>query len=67
MGSVKLIEALRLDPRAKIVFVPCLNCIDQILDLIKEYEIDAKAVHFKEYIAELMVIPEEMIPKEEEE
>jgi Fe-S oxidoreductase len=51
---------------AKLVFVPCHNCIDQIRDLIKEYKIDAKAVHFKEVIAEHMVIPEEMLPKEEE-
>jgi Fe-S oxidoreductase len=52
---------------AKLVLVPCHNCIDQIRDLIKEYQIDAKAVHFKEIIAERMEIPEEMIPKEEEE
>ncbi len=51
---------------AKIVLVPCHNCIDQIRDLIKEYKIDAKAVHFKEVIAERMEIPEEMIPREEE-
>ncbi len=29
-------------------------------------KIDAKAIHFKEAIVEHMVIPEEMIPKEEE-
>ena len=52
---------------AKIVLVPCHNCIDQIRDLIAEYKIDAKAVHFKEVIAEHMVIPEEMIPKDDEE
>jgi Fe-S oxidoreductase len=51
---------------AKLVLVPCHNCIDQIRDLIKEYKIDAKAVHFKEVIAEHMVIPERMIPKEQE-
>jgi len=52
---------------AKLILVPCHNCIDQIRDLIKEYKIDAKAIHFKEAIVEHMVIPEEMIPKEEEE
>lgn len=51
---------------AKLILVPCHNCIDQIRDLIKEYKIDAKAVHFKEVISEHMLIPEEMIPKEEE-
>jgi len=52
---------------AKIVFVPCHNCIDQIRDLAKEYNLDIKAVHFKEVISEHMVIPEEMIPKDDEE
>lgn len=50
---------------AKLIFVPCHNCIDQIRDLIKEHKIDAKAVHFKEVISELMEIPEHMIPPEE--
>lgn len=50
---------------AKLIFVPCHNCIDQIRDLIKEYKLDCKAVHFKEVIAENMVIPEEMISKGE--
>ncbi len=49
---------------AELIFVPCHNCIDQIRDLIKEYDLKAKAVHFKEVITELMEIPEEMIPKE---
>ena len=52
---------------AKTVFVPCHNCIDQIRDLSKEYDLGIKAVHFKEVITELMEIPEEMIPKEEDE
>ena len=51
---------------AKIVFVPCHNCIDQIRDLSKEYDLGIKAIHFKEAISEHMVIPEEMIPKDEE-
>jgi Fe-S oxidoreductase len=51
---------------AKLIFVPCHNCIDQIRDLIKEYKLDCKAVHFKEIIAEQMVISDEMIPKGEE-
>ena len=50
---------------AKIVLVPCHNCIDQIRDLNKEYDLGIKAVHFKEVIAHNMIIPEHMIPKEE--
>jgi Fe-S oxidoreductase len=52
---------------AKIVLVPCHNCIDQIRDLSKEYDLGIKAVHFKEVIAHNMIVPEHMIPKEEEE
>lgn len=52
---------------AKLVFVPCHNCIDQIRDLNKEYDLGIKAVHYKEVITELMEIPEAMVPKEEEE
>lgn len=51
---------------AKIVFVPCHNCIDQIRDLSKEYDLGIKAIHFKEAITEHMEIPEEMIPKDDE-
>jgi Fe-S oxidoreductase len=51
---------------AKVILVPCHNCIDQIRDLIKEYDLDVKAMHFKEAITEHMAVPEEMIPKEEE-
>ena len=50
---------------AKVVFVPCHNCIDQIRDLSNEYDLGIKAVHFKEVINELMEIPVEMIPEEE--
>ena len=64
-GKIKA-EQIR-ETGAKIIFVPCHNCIDQIQDLIKEYKIDAKAIHYKEAISELMVIPEEMIPKDDEE
>jgi len=52
---------------AKIVFVPCHNCIDQIRDLSKEYDLGIKAIHYKEAISELMEIPEHMIPKEDTE
>ena len=52
---------------AKIVLVPCHNCIDQIRDLSKEYDLDIKAIHYKEAISEHMVIPEHMIPKENDE
>jgi hypothetical protein len=47
--------------------VPCHNCIDQIRDLSKEYDLGIKAIHFKEAITEHMEIPEHMIPKEDEE
>ena len=63
-GKVKA-EQIR-ETGAKIVFVPCHNCIDQIRDLNKEYDLGIKAIHFKEWISEHMEIPEEMIPKEEE-
>ena len=63
-GAVKA-EQIR-ETGAKIVFVPCHNCIDQVRDLSKEYDLGIKAVHFKEIIAENMEIPEEMIPKEED-
>ena len=52
---------------ATIVFGPCHNCIDQIRDLSKEYDLGIRAIHFKEAINELMEIPEHMIPKEENE
>ena len=47
---------------ARLVFVPCHNCIDAIRDLNKEYDLGIKAVHFKEVIAHNMVIPEHMLP-----
>ena len=64
-GKIKA-EQIR-ETGAKIVFVPCHNCIDQIRDLSKEYELGIKAIHFKEAITEHMEIPEEMIPKDDEE
>ena len=64
-GKVK-IDQIR-ETGAKIIFVPCHNCIDQIRDLAKENELDIKAIHFKEAIVECMEIPEEMMPKDEEE
>jgi Fe-S oxidoreductase len=51
---------------AKIVFVPCHNCIDQIRDLSKEYDLGIKAIHFKDAITQLMEIPDEMIPDNDE-
>ncbi len=62
-GKVKA-EQIR-ETGAKIVFVPCHNCIDQIRDLSKEYDLGIKAVHFKEVISQHMEIPEEMVPKED--
>lgn len=63
-GKIKA-EQIR-ETGAKIIFVPCHNCIDQIRDLIKEEKLDVKAIHFKEAISGHMEIPEEMIPKDEE-
>nr|WP_291320421.1 (Fe-S)-binding protein [Desulfonatronospira sp.] len=51
---------------AELIFVPCHNCIDQIRDLNKEYDLGIKAVHFKEIIAHNMVIPEHMQPKDDQ-
>lgn len=50
---------------AKVVFVPCHNCIDQIRDLNKEYDLGITAMHFKEFIAHNMVIPPHMQHEEE--
>jgi len=52
---------------AKYLIVPCHNCFDQINDLNKEYDLGIKVIQFKELISEAMIIPEEMIPKEEDE
>ncbi|MBL7211380.1 MAG: hypothetical protein ISS61_03240 [Desulfobacteraceae bacterium] len=64
-GKVKA-DQIR-DTGAKVIFVPCHNCIDQIRDLSKEYDLGIRAIHFKEAIGECMEIPEEMIPREDEE
>ncbi len=52
---------------AKIVIAPCHNCFDQIRDLSNEYDLDIKVKSFKELISEMMVIPETMKPKINEE
>jgi hypothetical protein len=52
---------------AKIVIAPCHNCFDQIRDLNSEYNLDIKVKSFKELISEMMIIPEHMKPKKEEE
>lgn len=51
---------------AKLVFVPCHNCIDAIRDLNKVYDLGIKAVHFKEVIAHNMIIPDHMLPKNDQ-
>lgn len=50
---------------AKMVVVPCHNCFDQIKDLSKEYDLGVKVVHFKTIMPHMMVIPDDMKPKEE--
>ena len=64
-GQIKA-EQIR-ETGAKTVFVPCHNCIDQIRDLSKEYNLGIRAVHFKEVITELMEIPQGMLPSDDEE
>jgi Fe-S oxidoreductase len=49
---------------AKIVIAPCHNCLDQIKDLNKEYDLGVKVVSFKEVICEAMIIPEKFKPAE---
>ena len=63
-GKIKA-EQIR-ETGAKIVLVPCHNCIDQIRDLSKTYDLGIKAMHFKEAITQCMEIPDEMIPTEED-
>ncbi|HAA02828.1 MAG TPA: (Fe-S)-binding protein [Syntrophobacteraceae bacterium] len=52
---------------AKIVITPCHNCYDQINDLNKQYNLGVKVLSFKEILTEIMVIPEEFQPPEDEE
>lgn len=52
---------------AKIVITPCHNCFDQVQDLNKEYELGVKVLSFKEILTEIMIIPEQFQPVEEEE
>ncbi|MDI6687816.1 MAG: (Fe-S)-binding protein [Desulfobacterales bacterium] len=64
-GRVKA-EQIR-ETGAKTVIVPCHNCIDQIRDLNKEYDLGIKAVHFKTIIPHMMIIPDDMKHEEESE
>ena len=50
---------------AKIVFTPCHNCHDQITDLSKEYDLGVKAMYLKDHITEAMLLPDDMVPREE--
>jgi Fe-S oxidoreductase len=50
---------------ATIIVVPCHNCFDQIRDLSNEYDLGVKVVHFKTLMAPMMLLPDEMKPKEE--
>ncbi len=43
---------------AKIIFVPCHNCFDQINDLIEKYELDVEVVSFKEILRKIMIVPD---------
>jgi Fe-S oxidoreductase len=63
-GKVK-VDQIR-ETGAKVLIVPCHNCYDQINDLNKEYELGLKVMHFKTIISEMMIIPDEMKPDEEE-
>jgi Fe-S oxidoreductase len=50
---------------ATIIVVPCHNCFDQIRDLSNEYDLGVKVVHFKTLMAPMMLLPDEMKPKED--
>lgn len=45
---------------AKIVLTPCHNCHRGISDIIKYWNIDAKAKYFDEFISKAMIIPDEI-------
>ena len=49
------------------VLTPCHNCYDQIRDLCKEYELGCKNLQFKELMDEGLIIPEELLAKDEDE
>jgi Fe-S oxidoreductase len=51
---------------AEIIIVPCHNCFDQIRDLSKEYDLGVKVLSFKEVLTEIMVVPEEFQPRDDE-
>ncbi len=65
MENRRWIRSSKRGPRLSLWALPLP--LDQIRDLAKECELDIKAVHFKEIISEHMVIPEEMIPKDDDE
>ena len=52
---------------AKIVITPCHNCYDQINDLNKQYQLGVKVLSFKEIITEIMIIPDQFQPDENDE
>jgi len=54
-GKVKA-EQIR-ETGAKLVFVPCHNCIDQIMDLNREYKLGIEVKTVVEVLAEAIVLP----------
>ena len=51
---------------AKTVIVPCHNCYDQLNDLNKEYDLGVRVVHFKTVMPHMLILPDELKPKEED-
>ena len=43
---------------AKIVATPCHNCIDQLRDLDKHYDLGVKMITVTELVANALVLPE---------
>jgi len=67
MASGKVKAEQIKETGARIVIAPCHNCFDQIRDLNAEYNLDIKVKSLKELISEMMIIPDHMKPKKEEE
>lgn len=52
---------------AKLVIAPCHNCWDAIRDLEEEYGIGIRWTFFKPLVIKMMIVPDHLKPKEEEE
>ena len=52
---------------AKLVIAPCHNCWDAIRDLEEEYEIGIRWSFLKPLLIKMVIVPEHLLPKEEDE